>query len=200
MAKNFRYSLYKFISIIALYIFVSALIQYFVNYLLISILNIDITSYKIYIDISLGLSFGYMLVYYFSEMVYWSIRFKYDHSTAAALRSLFRLLGIGAMLTTLAGALSNPTAGVALGGFIGMIIGYASQQSLGQIMSGIFLLLSRPFKIGDKVEIAGIGGYVEDVTALFVIVSTDDGKLIYLPCNTVLGSRIIKYADLKRGG
>jgi len=188
MANSFRSALYKFIAAILLYIFSSAMLQYIT-----SILIIDISSYKIYIDIILGLLFGYLIVYYFSEMIYWSLRVKYDHSTSAAVRSLFRLLGIGAMLATMAGALSNPTAGVALGGFIGMIIGYASQQTLGQIMAGIFLLLSRPFIIGDKIEIGGITGYVEDVTALFVVISTDDGKLIYFPCNTVLASRITKY-------
>lgn len=188
MANSFRSALYKFIATILLYLFSSAMLQYIT-----SILIVDISSYKIYIDIILGLLFGYLIVYYFSEMIYWSLRVKYDHSTSAAVRSLFRLLGIGAMLATMAGALSNPTAGVALGGFIGMIIGYASQQTLGQIMAGIFLLLSRPFLIGDKIEIGGITGYVEDVTALFVVISTDDGKLIYFPCNTVLASRITKY-------
>jgi len=188
MVNSFRSALYKFIAAILLYIFSSAMLQYIT-----SILIVNISSYKIYIDIILGLLFGYLIVYYFSEMIYWSLRVKYDHSTSAAVRSLFRLLGIGAMLATMAGALSNPTAGVALGGFIGMIIGYASQQTLGQIMAGMFLLLSRSFVIGDKIEIGGITGYVEDVTALFVVISTDDGKLVYFPCNTVLASIIKKY-------
>lgn len=102
------------------------------------------------------------------------------------------------MLATMAGAISNPTAGVALGGFIGMIIGYASQQTLGQIMAGIFILLSRQFMIGDRVEIASVNGYIEDITALFVVIFTDDGKLIYLPCNTVISSRIINIRVLEK--
>jgi small conductance mechanosensitive channel len=191
--KGFRHALRKFIATIILYLLTSALTQYIVSYVLVAFLNIDISGYKIYIDISLGICFGYLIIQYFSELIYWSIRSKYDHATAAAMRSLFRLLGVGAMLTTLAGALSNPTAGVALGGFIGMLIGYASQQSLGQVIAGILLLLSRPFKIGDRIEVGGVAGRVEDITALYVVLSTDDNKLVYVPCNSILGSRLTKY-------
>jgi len=198
VVNNFKSALYKFITVILLYVFSSALIQYVMYTFIVETFKIDVSSYKIYVDVIAGLLFGYLIVYYFSEIVYWSFRSKYDHSTSAAVRSLFRLLGIGAMLATMAGAISNPTAGVALGGFIGMIVGYASQQTLGQIMAGIFILLSRPFMIGDRVEIAGVNGYIEDITALFVVISTDDGKLIYLPCNTVISSRITKYKGFRK--
>jgi small-conductance mechanosensitive channel len=191
--RNFRHALRKFIATIILYLLTSALTQYIVSHVIVVFFNIDISGYKIYIDISLGLCFGYLIIQYFSELIYWSIRSKYDHATAAAMRSLFRLLGVGAMLTALAGALSNPTAGVALGGFIGMLIGYASQQSLGQVIAGILLLLSRPFKIGDRIEVGGVVGRVEDITALYVVLSTDDNKLVYVPCNSILGSRLTKY-------
>jgi len=47
-------------------------------------------------------------------------------------------------------AIAGGAAGVALGGFIGMVIGFASQQVLGQAISGLFILISRPFKISDQ--------------------------------------------------
>jgi hypothetical protein len=66
-------------------------------------------------------------------------------------------------------------AGVALGGFIGLVVGFASQQVLGQAIAGLFILITRPLKIGDKVVLGGDEGIVEDVSTLFTAIVKPDG-------------------------
>jgi small conductance mechanosensitive channel len=48
-------------------------------------------------------------------------------------------------VAALAGAVSGGAAAAALGGFIGLVKGFATQQVLGQAVAGTFLLLARPF-------------------------------------------------------
>jgi len=48
---------------------------------------------------------------------------------------------------------------VILGSFLGMVMGFASQQVLGRAIAGLFLLIARPFKVGDDVVIAGEDGW-----------------------------------------
>ncbi|MEM2967589.1 MAG: mechanosensitive ion channel, partial [Candidatus Caldarchaeum sp.] len=79
---------------------------------------------------------------------------------------------------------------VALGGFIGIVIGFASQQVLGQAVSGLFLLISRPFKVGDQVVLGGDEGVVEDVSTLFTVVRKNDGTKVLIPNNTIIGGKI----------
>ena len=184
----------KLIFVIALFIASSAIIHY-ITIDLLPKLNIDIASYKVYVDVSLSLLFGYLIVQRFSDAIYWSLRAKYTHSVAASVRSVIRILGIGVMVSVISGALTNPTAGVALGGFIGMVVGFASQNVLSQVLSGLFVLIARPISIGELVELGGVKGIVEDISTLFTCIRTDDGRLILIPNNTVIGQRIIKYPE-----
>lgn len=87
-------------------------------------------------------------------------------------------------------AIAGGAAGVALGGFIGMVIGFASQQVLGQAISGLFILISRPFKISDQSLQLEKDGIVDDVTTLFTIVVKADGTKVLIPNNSIIGSKI----------
>ncbi|MEM2739365.1 MAG: mechanosensitive ion channel [Candidatus Bathyarchaeia archaeon] len=184
----------RLICVTASFIVSSVLIQ-FIAVDLLPRFNIEISAYKIYIDISLSLLFGYLIVHSFSSVVYWSLRTRYAHSVAASVRSIIRILGIGVMVSVISGALTNPTAGVALGGFIGMIVGFASQNVLSQVLAGLFVLIARPIAIGELVELGGVKGVVEDISTLFTWIRADDGRLILIPNNTVIGQRIIKYPE-----
>ncbi|MEM3974548.1 MAG: mechanosensitive ion channel, partial [Ignisphaera sp.] len=64
------------------------------------------------------------------------------------------------------------------------------QQVLGQAIAGLFLLISRPFRIGDAVVIAGEDGVVDDVATLFTTVIKADGTKVLIPNNSIVGSKI----------
>lgn len=185
----------KLVLWIAAYIVVSAIV-FSTLPSLIPALRDAMGAYGSYIAIALALAFGYMIVRAFSNVVYWMLRVRYPHSTAAAVRSILSILGIGALVAGIAGGVAGGAAGVALGGFIGMVIGFATQQVLGQAIAGLFVLLVRPIKIGDYVNVAGETGVVEDITTLFTMIRKDDGTLALVPNNSLIGSKIY---IIKRG-
>ncbi len=187
-----RNSIVSLIAWIAAYIAVSAVVltalpSYVPAY------KAVVDPYSTYIAVALSLAFGYMIVRGFANVVYWSLRLRYPHSTAAAVRSIMSILGIGALLAGIAGGVAGGAAGVALGGFIGMVIGFATQQVLGQAVAGLFVLLARPIKIGDRVNVAGEEGVVHDITTLFTVVHKDDGTVALIPNNALIGSKIYIY-------
>jgi small-conductance mechanosensitive channel len=98
-----------------------------------------------------------------------------------------KLLGIGALVAALAGAVSGGPAAAALGGFIGLVIGFATQQVLGQAIAGTFLLLARPFKIGDKIVGAGQEGVVEDISAMYTVIRDAEGNKVLIPSTKLVG-------------
>jgi small-conductance mechanosensitive channel len=79
-------------------------------------------------------------------------------------------------------------------GLVGVVLGIAAQQSLGNIFAAVVLLFARPFVVGDSIRIrSGVVGTI-DVTVLgigltYVTVKTDDGVL-KIPNSIVLGSGI----------
>ena len=189
VAKRASSSIAKVVLYIVLYVLVSATIHYVMSTLLPSY-GIAAEGYESYAQILLALLFGYLIVSAVATFFYWSTRARYDHSTAAAIRNVVRIIGVGAMVAAIAGGVAGGAAGVALGGFLGMVIGFASQQVLGQAIAGLFILIARPFRIGDYVSIAGEDGVVEDISTLFTIVVKSDGTKVLIPNNTIIGGKI----------
>ncbi|MEM2809008.1 MAG: mechanosensitive ion channel [Candidatus Methanomethylicia archaeon] len=189
IAKKASSSIIRTIVYVVVYVVVAASVQWLFSSFLPSY-KIYVADYLVYVQILISLIFGYLIVNGVATFFYWSMRTKYDHATAAAIRSMVRIIGLGAMIAAIAGGVAGGAAGVALGGFMGMVIGFASQQVLGQAISGMFILISRPFKIEDAVIIAGEDGIVEDISTLFTIVKKADGTKVLIPNNAIIGGKI----------
>ncbi len=85
------------------------------------------------------------------------------------------------------------------GGVVGIVVGFASQSIMGNFISGVFLMIERPIKIGDQVNIDNKMGYVEDIKIISTIIRTFDGLYVRLPNETVFTTSITNYvANLAR--
>ena len=77
-------------------------------------------------------------------------------------------------------------------GMISLILGFAAQNTLGNLIAGISLLLYRPFKLGDRLQvIAPTGletGTVEGLTLGYTLLKTDDNRRVVVP-NSVMASQ-----------
>ena len=170
---------------IILYVVVMAAVQTAFQFL--AGIYAPVTDYKIYVDILLTLFFGWQIVKTFSDVVAWPVAKKQGEAAGRAVSNLMKLLGIGALVAALAGAVSGGPAAAALGGFIGLVIGFATQQVLGQAIAGTFLLLTRPFNIGDKIVGAGQEGVVEDITAMYTVIRDAEGNKVLIPSTKLVG-------------
>jgi len=175
---------------IILFIIIEALVHILLTEIL-SIYGINIADYEVYLSIGLTLIFGYLIVNSFSIIIYNTLKPKYGHSAALSMRNLIKLFGVGALLSGIAGGVAGGAAGVALGGFIGMVIGFASKDVLSQILSGILILMSRPFKVGDSVNITGESGVISEISTLYTFIKKEDGSVVLIPNNKVMGQKII---------
>jgi len=80
------------------------------------------------------------------------------------------------------------------GGVLGIILGIAGQSIVANLISGIFLTLERPIKIGDQVNIDNNAGVIEDITFVSTIIRTFDGLYVRLPNDKVFLNNITNYA------
>lgn len=83
---------------------------------------------------------------------------------------------------------------VAIVGAAGLAIGFALQGSLSNFASGVMLIMFRPFRAGDFVEVGGVAGSVEEVQVFSTILTTPDNKRIILPNSAVMGGTITNYS------
>ncbi|MDD2332314.1 MAG: mechanosensitive ion channel family protein [Candidatus Cloacimonetes bacterium] len=76
-------------------------------------------------------------------------------------------------------------------GVFGLAIGFASQTSVSNIISGIFLISEKPFVIGDVVQIGGNIGTVESIDLLSIKLKTADNRFVRVPNETMIKSDVI---------
>ncbi len=73
-------------------------------------------------------------------------------------------------------------------GFLGIVVGMAARQTLGAMLARFVLMFSRPFEIGDWIEVAEDKGIVTDITIVTTRIRTVDGEYVMIP-NDVVSSR-----------
>ncbi|MFB6236704.1 MAG: mechanosensitive ion channel family protein, partial [Halopenitus sp.] len=83
-------------------------------------------------------------------------------------------------------------------GVLGIIVGMAARQTLSNTFAGFVLMFSRPFEIGDWINIETVDGTVTDITIVHTRVRTFDGETVVFPNSTVNGSQVKNYSDQNR--
>jgi len=83
---------------------------------------------------------------------------------------------------------------IAVLGAAGLAIGLALQGTLSNVAAGVMLLIFRPFKIGQYVDIGGKGGTVKDVSLFTTELATPDNVQIVMPNSSVWGNPIMNYS------
>lgn len=75
-------------------------------------------------------------------------------------------------------------------GVLGVVLGIASQTSIGNIVSGIFLISEKPFEIGDLIKIGDKMGKVYSIDLLSIKLKTHDNLLIRIPNQTIISTEV----------
>ena len=83
-------------------------------------------------------------------------------------------------------------------GVTGFILGFAFQESLGNLASGLMIAINQPFKIGDYVIVAGLEGTVLQVDMMATVLATADNKKVVIPNKSAWGAPITNFSALGR--
>jgi small conductance mechanosensitive channel len=83
---------------------------------------------------------------------------------------------------------------IAVLGAASLAVGLALQGTLSNVAAGVMLLLFRPFKVGDYVEVAGVAGTVKSITLFVTELATPDNVQILAPNSRVWGSAVVNYS------
>lgn len=89
---------------------------------------------------------------------------------------------------------------LASSGVVAVVIGFAAQQAMSNIVGGFFLSMFRPFAIGDRIRIMGqdVIGVVEDISLRHTVIRNFDNNRVIVP-NSVMNSAIVENAQYRDG-
>ncbi len=117
----------------------------------------------------------------------------------ATLKSfIMNIIEILLMVVVVLAAVKNlgidTTSFIAILGAAGLAIGLALQGTLGNIGSGVILILFRPFTVGNFVSIGGESGTVESISLFNTTLLTADNKVIMIPNSSVASGNITNFS------
>lgn len=79
-------------------------------------------------------------------------------------------------------------------GAAGITAGLGLQDSVAQFASGIQILLNRPFKAGDYIEVGGKEGFVSEIRFMSTIINTPDNKRVIIPNSHLTTSELVNFS------
>jgi small-conductance mechanosensitive channel len=89
-----------------------------------------------------------------------------------------------------AGALLASTA------VVGLIVGFAAQRTLGNFIAGLMIAFTQPVRLGDRIEVAGEKGTIEEIGLSYTFIRADDDVRLVIP-NEKLASDTIRNSTIR---
>ena len=206
---HIRNRILEFFVIILVALLAALVVRYLAN------LGVVSESYVLPVYAVIVLTGGYLVIRIVDRMIERIVGPTLGITRAQGVKNLLQVIAaiiLVAFIFAMFGV--NLTAALIGAGFLGIVLGLAAQQVLGNIFAGLSLLASKPFEIGDRVKLAtssygltgstyahesepsGFTGVVQDVGIFFTHVLLDNGVPAVFPNSVVIGAMIVNYSKI----
>jgi small-conductance mechanosensitive channel len=113
-------------------------------------------------------------------------------ATAVALVGVLSALLVIPEVRAVAGGLLASSA------VLGLVIGFASQRTIGNFAAGLLIAFTQPIRLGDRVEIADTLGTVEEIGLTYTFIRTDAGARLVIPNEKLASDTIVNSTIVSR--
>jgi small-conductance mechanosensitive channel len=117
------------------------------------------------------------------------------------LRVVRRLVFVAILVIGIALALSQfgqikrlATGILASSAVLGLVIGFAARQSLGNMVAGVVLAVTQPMRIGDRVTFEETTGRVDDISLTYTYIDPGDGRLVVIPNESIVSGTVFNHS------
>lgn len=109
---------------------------------------------------------------------------------------LIYLIGISLAIYTIPPLRTLAKSGLAGAGILAVILGFASQAALANVIAGLFIVMFKPYRVNDRLTIKDtLSGIVEDITLRHTIIRNFENRRIIIP-NSIISNEVLINADL----
>ncbi len=134
---------------------------------------------------------GFFAIHTISKISY-SLSISYSEQTAKSIRSLIRIAGAIIVIAVVISYLSqDPVIAASLSTISGLVIGFAASNLIGNVIAGIYLAITRPFRIGDRIKVFNEDGRVTDIGLLYTRLLLDNGDEMLASNSSMVTTNII---------
>ena len=112
---------------------------------------------------------------------------------------VIRILLLGLTIMAAADVCGYPVRAVLAGlGVIGLGIGFAMQGLFGNIIAGVTLIFTKPFRVGEYIEIAGVQGQVKTIELFVTVLTHSDMSRVVIPNKKIVGEVLHNYGHIRQ--
>lgn len=149
------------------------------------------TSYLRYFQVAEVAVVGFFAIQIISKISY-RVTLTYSEQTAKSIRSLIRVTGAIIVIAFGISYLSqDPIFAASISTISGIVIGFAASNLIGNVIAGIYLAVTRPFRIGDRIKIFNEDGRVGDIGLIYTRLLLDNGDQMLASNSSMVTTNII---------
>jgi small conductance mechanosensitive channel len=135
---------------------------------------------------------GYFTIETISSISYKLTISDSSQETAKSIRSLIRIAGAIIIAAIIISYLAqNPVVAASISTISALVVGFASQNILGNMIAGLYLSVVRPFKIGDRISISGNIGVIYDIELIYTRLLAENGDIVLVPSSSMVTGIVI---------
>ena len=148
-------------------------------------------SYLRYLQVGEVALVGFFAIHTIS-MTSYSLSISYSEQTAKSIRSLIRIAGTIIVIAVVISYLSqNPVIAASISTISGLVIGFAASNLIGNVIAGIYLAITRPFRIDNRIRVFNGDGRVSDIGLLYTRLLLDNGDEMLASNSSMVTTNII---------
>ena len=112
--------------------------------------------------------------------------------TTKSITSFIKIAGAITIIAIIISYLSqDPLVAASIGTISGLVVGFAAQNIIGNAIAALYLTITRPFKIGDKITVFGNTGVVYDIGLLYSKLQMDNGDIVLASNSSMVTTMVI---------
>jgi small-conductance mechanosensitive channel len=148
-----------------------------------------------YIEIAIFLIIGYFFIEIVSNLAF-QMTSTYFGNTAHSVKILIRIASAIVITAIVISYLSSdPLIAASITTVTGLVIGFASQSLIGNLIAGLYLASTRPFKVGDNITVFGNTGLIYEIGLLYSRLLSDTGDIIIASNNSLVSATVIVHKN-----
>lgn len=148
-----------------------------------------------YIEIAIFLIVGYFFIEIVSNLAF-QMTTTYFGNTAHSVKILIRIASAIVITAIVISYLSSdPLVAASITTVTGLVIGFASQSLIGNLIAGLYLASTRPFKVGDNITVFGNTGLIYEIGLLYSRLLSDTGDIIIASNNSLVSATVIVHKN-----
>lgn len=109
------------------------------------------------------------------------------------------VIGIALALSQFAQIKRLATGILASSAVLGLVVGLAARQTLGNMVAGLMLAVAQPIRIGDRISFEEVTGRVDDLTLSYTYIDPGDGDLVVIPNEKMVSGTVYNHSTGDRG-